>query len=240
MNKSDLKFSLVVPIWNEGGNTAELVKQIIRHDLPSTGMEELVLVNNGSTDGTNAIIDSLASKYRWITPLHLSSNLNYGGGIYEGILVSKSQIICYIPGDLQTDPSDVLCIYRAYLENSKEGPLLVKGLRTTRKDPKMIQDISRVYTYIANLVLNLKVADVNGLPKLFNKELISLLPKQRMKTFVFDAQLIYTARINGWRILEVPVAFNSRREGISSWSGKRMQVYIRTFFQLIQLWHHRK
>jgi hypothetical protein len=56
-----------------------------------------------------------------------------------------------------------------------------------------------------------------------------------MKTFVFDAQLLYAARRNHWAIVEVPVTFHARRVGVSSWSRKRLSVYWTTIKQMLRL-----
>jgi hypothetical protein len=61
-----------------------------------------------------------------------------------------------------------------------------------------------------------------------------------MKTFVFDSQIISLARTHNWTIEEIPVTFHSRREGVSSWSKKRMQVYIQVLKQIIKLRSLRK
>jgi len=79
------------------------------------------------------------------------------------------------------------------------------------------------------------VKDVNGLPKMFHCNLLDLLPSERMKSFVFDSQILSIARQNHWTILEVPVTFYGRREGASSWSKKRLVVYFQVFEQLLRL-----
>jgi hypothetical protein len=89
-----------------------------------------------------------------------------------------------------------------------------------------------VYTGIANLILGIRVQDVNGLPKAFHRSLLSHLPEERMKTFVLDAQIIYVARKIGWAVEEVDVTFHARRAGVSSWSGKRIKTYLRSIRQL--------
>ncbi|MDC0985829.1 glycosyltransferase family 2 protein [Alphaproteobacteria bacterium] len=231
-----LKFSLIVPLWNEGKNVVDLVDMIADSSLPADGLGELILVNNGSTDDTGKYVNAGAAKHSWIVPVHLDQNLNYGGGVYEGFKYATNDILAYIPGDLQVMADDVLKVWKTYSDGiGDKNNLFVKGNRTVRHDPFQTQFISAVYTILANIVLGLRVKDVNGLPKLFHRSLMDLVPTVRMKTFVFDSQIISLARVNGWTIKEVPVTFHSRREGLSSWSNKRMQVYITIFKQLIEL-----
>lgn len=230
-----MQFSLVIPLWNEAHNIDSLVESIAASNLSANGMLELILVNNGSADNTGKLIDGAAKKYRWITTVHLVKNLNYGGGVYEGCRYAKADIFCYIPGDLQVLPDDVERVFRAFCDSKNKESLLVKGERRLRFDSWQNQFVSNVYTKLGNLILGLKVRDVNGLPKMFHRNLLNLLPAERMKTFVFDSQLILVARMNNWEILEVGVTFHARREGVSSWSKKRLQVYFEVLKQILRL-----
>lgn len=231
-----MAFDVIVPLWNEGRNVESLVAAIVAAGMHEQGMARLVLVNNGSIDETGRLIDEAARRYSWIHPVHLPENLNYGGGVYEGFRHSCSEVLCYIPGDLQVMPEDVLAVQRAFSKCSvSESRLLVKGRRTVRHDPLQTQIVSHVYTFLANTLLGLAVTDVNGLPKMFHRRLVDEMPAERMMTFVFDAQLISVARTKGWRIEEVPVTFHGRREGVSSWSSKRIRTYWLVLQQLFLL-----
>lgn len=231
-----MKFSLIIPLWNEGNNVAELIRVIADSGLLQLGMEELILVNNGSSDNTGVLVDEGASCHPWIVSVHLAQNHNYGGGVYEGFKRARSGLLCYIPGDLQVMPDDVVKVYQAFCDNpATKSKLFVKGRRTVRHDPLQTQLVSRVYTFLSNIILDLRIKDVNGLPKMFHRDLMDLVPAERMKSFVFDSQILSLARTNDWVIEEVPVTFHSRREGVSSWSRKRMQIYLQVFRQILQL-----
>jgi glycosyltransferase involved in cell wall biosynthesis len=230
-----MKFSLVIPLWNEGHNVESLVEVISKSGLHHAGMNELVLVNNGSNDNTAELVDLAANKHKWILPVHLPLNLNYGGGVYEGFKYAKEDILCYIPGDLQVLPDDVLKIFNCYKENSHNSNIFVKGNRVKRFDSRQNQFVSSVYTWLANRFLGLKVEDVNGLPKMFSRDLVDLIPAERMKSFVFDSQLLSVARTNKWKIYEIGVTFHARREGVSSWSKKRLRIYLQVLMQILRL-----
>jgi glycosyltransferase involved in cell wall biosynthesis len=231
-----MKFSLIIPLWNEGENVVELIRVIADSGLPQAGMAELILVNNGSADQTGALIDAAAGQHPWIVPVHLAQNLNYGGGVYEGFKYARSELLCYIPGDLQVMPDDVLRVYQAFCAHpAPKQALFVKGHRTVRHDPRQTQLVSHVYTFLANRILRLRVKDVNGLPKLFHRALMDLVPAERMRTFVFDSQILALARQHAWTIEEIPVTFHSRRVGVSSWSRKRFQVYLQVLRQVVRL-----
>lgn len=233
---TDTGFSLVIPLWNEGDNVDQLIMHINESGLPEQGMRELIAVNNGSDDQTGDALDKLSHSYPWLRPIHLPKNLNYGGGVYEGMRYARQSVVCYIPGDLQVMPDDVIKVHKIFESRSgDQNQLFVKGHRTIRHDPFQTRLVSLVYTFLGNLILGLKVHDVNGLPKMFHRSLLDEVPIERMVTFVFDSQLISLARRDHWEIVETPVTFHSRREGISSWSGKRIRVYLEVFRQLFAL-----
>lgn len=229
-----MKLSVVVPLWNEGRNVTALVDMIAPCRLVRDGALELVLVNNGSADDTGALVDAAAAHHSWIRAVHLPQNLNYGGGIYEGARYASHAHIGMLPGDLQYSADDLVKVWDAY-RAAPTHPLLAKGWRTTRLDPLSTRIVSAVYSRLANAILGTRVRDINGLPKIFPRGLLDALPAERMVTFVFDAQLLFTATRLGWPIHETEVTFHARRAGVSSWSGKRLRVYARSFVQLVRV-----
>ena len=230
------KVSIVIPLWNEAENIDALVAMLASSRIVSEGQGEAVLVDNGSRDATGALLREHAARHSWILPIYLSENLNYGGGLLEGAARSRGHIVCFMPGDLQYLAPDLDGVVdRAVALQDAGRKALVKGNRIRRLDSGSMRFVSCVYTRIANLVLGLGVEDVNGLPKAFDRSLLAYLPTQRMKTFVLDAQLIYVARRAGWDVEEVDVTFHARRAGVSSWSGRRLQTYMRSVRQLWQV-----
>ena len=238
MSQIPPQFSLVIPLWNEEKNIDQLVNMLSSSGLPDIGLHEAVLVNNGSMDQTAERINHWAKTFPWIKPVHLKENLNYGGGVFEGFQHCLCEILAYIPGDLQVSADDLKKVWQRYIEHIKKSgtsQILVKGQRTIRKDGFNTRFVSKVYTFLSNAILKVHIKDVNGLPKMFHKDLLQSLPKEKMRTFVFDAQLILTTRKKKWPIIEVPVTFHARREGVSSWSSKRVATYLTTIKQMIKL-----
>lgn len=229
------KLDLVIPLFNEEKNVLKLLEMIQGSALPPI-LGRVVLVNNGSKDNTGNLLKQVQANYPWAYPLHLEQNLNYGGGIFEGLKHTQSPVVGYLPGDLQVSADDVLVVYNALVTSG--GALdgtFAKGRRTVRMDGFQTRFVSRVYTFIVNLFLNLKTKDVNGLPKVFSRSLLRALPVKMLPSFVFDAQLLWVAKGQGWKLLEVPVTFHARREGVSSWSGKRVRTYLTAFRQVIEI-----
>lgn len=232
MNSPTLAVSVVIPLWNEAGNIDGLVAMLAASRTIREHGGQAVLVDNGSRDATGRMLADHAARNAWIAPVYLDTNLNYGGGLLEGASRSQGRIVCFMPGDLQYLAPDLDAVVERLMALPNSGRVLVKGNRITRLDSGGMRFVSSVYTHIANLLLGLRVADVNGLPKAFDRSLLAHLPSERMTTFVLDAQLIHVARQAGWDVEEVDVTFHARRAGVSSWSGRRIQTYIRSIRQL--------
>jgi glycosyltransferase involved in cell wall biosynthesis len=232
-----MEFSLIIPLWNEGKNVEPLIEMLVESRMFERGMKEVLLIDNGSTDETAKVVEKHTKNISWITVYNLDENLNYGGGVYYGITKSETDLVAYIPGDLQVSTKDLEKVWLAYKKQCKYygDKIFVKGHRITREDPLQTQFVSHVYTFLANVILGLKIKDVNGLPKLFNKEILNHLPSPRAINFVFDTQLLLASRKLSWHIEEVEVTFHGRREGVSSWSGKRFKVYWETIKQIVSM-----
>src|SRR5262245_6970130 len=95
------KASIVIPLWNEAENIDALVAMLATSRIVRDGDGEAVLVDNGSRDATGNLLRENASRNAWISPIYLSENLNYGGGLLEGASRSQGRIVCFMPGDLQ-------------------------------------------------------------------------------------------------------------------------------------------
>lgn len=232
--------SLVIPLYNEQANVETLVERIRTSGLLESGLKELILVENGSQDHTNELVKELAAKHPWIVPVFLNPNQGYGGGVYQGLIKATGSYAGYICGDLQISPEDTLKVWQTltrFISETGNQEVVGKGVRTLRLDGWSMKITSFVYTRLANRLLNLSIRDLNGLPKIFPASLLQHIPKARLKTFTFDAQLLSLASRRGIPVIEVPVCFYARRKGVSSWSQKRLQIYRQTIMDLLFLRH---
>lgn len=236
--ETNIHLSLVIPLYNEEGNVKDLVESFNCKTFLSNGLKEILLINNGSTDNTARIVDSLAQKYSFVKTVHLDKNLNYGGGIWYGLNQTKTEFIGYLPGDGQIIKDDVQFVWNEFKDSLNKGqPMssIFKGRRDRRTDDSSMKIVSKVYSFLTRMILGVPVKDINGLPKIFHRSLLEHYPEHRYITFTFDAQTLFTAHKMNWQIVEKPVTFYRRGAGVSSWSGKRFQVYFRSIIQIIRL-----
>jgi glycosyltransferase involved in cell wall biosynthesis len=231
-DENDRHFSLVIPLYNEEGSLRQLVSEIYKTSLLENGLKEIFLIDNGSSDSTRSLLVDICKDKKAITPIYLDQNINYGGAILYGLKFANTKYSAYMPGDLQVHPADLEKMW-LILKCKPKGLLLYKGIREVRLDSKDMKRISKVYSLLVSFILGIPLQDVNGLPKIFDTSLVSKIKAPVSKTFVFDAQLLFTAFKNNFIVTEVDVSFHARSEGVSSWSGKRFRVYFQSIIQLI-------
>jgi len=201
--------SVVVPCYNEEKNLPLLVKRFSK--ALSSVKAELVLVNNGSTDNSQAFIDKLMKKYRFIKCVKIKKNIGYGHGIMMGLKNAKGSVLAFTHADLQCDPFDVRKAYDIFMQQ-KSKKVLVKGNRKGR-----FSVLTTGFHAIAALMFLKKFDDINGQPKVFHKNLLKEFRKPPLG-FQLDFYVQHKALESGYTVISVPVKFGARRYGYSKWA----------------------
>ena len=139
---------------------------------------QFVLVNNGSTDNTKNIFNSLNN--RNILKVNIKENIGYGHGIMSGVKRSTGKVIALSHSDLQVKLNDVVSAYSSNTKQLINNTIVVKGKRTNRSL------FDNLFTYfmsvIVNYLFNVNLSDINAQPKIFSKvfkkKFLKLLPKR--------------------------------------------------------------
>lgn len=122
--------SVVVPLYNEKENLEELRRRL-RDTLDAQGLgHELVLVDDGSRDGTASLIDGWAATDPTVLPVHLSRNFGHQAAVSAGLARARGSAVVVMDGDLQ-DPPEVIPLF---LERWRQGYDVVYAIRTARKE----------------------------------------------------------------------------------------------------------
>ncbi len=230
------RLTLIIPVFNEAGNLLPLATDLEKTQARKAGVEQVLWVDNGSTDKSSHQIEYICARYPWSQSIRLETNLGYGGGIRAGVLAAaaESTHIGWIPADGQVSATDVLNIW----SSAQQTPEAVhKGLRVKRADVFSKRLISKIYSLLTRIVLRMPVQDTNGLPKIFPAVLLrriaeGLAPKTG---FSFDAETLYAAYRSRIEIYEHPVIFHSRQLGNSSWATLQWKTYLNVLKALFEL-----
>ena len=225
--------SVVIPVYNEENNINSLFDFVSQLSLKKSIINELVLVENGSTDDTRKQIKKLSSRTKGLNLIrtYVEDNQEYGGGVKIGVQQSKNDAVMILPADAKYSINDVIKVVTAY-ENSSNINLMVKGRRNLRNDPLTVQILSFMLTFLCRILFSTKVKDVNGLPKIFNKKVIGENILNLSTNSCFDATLCDVWQKSGGKFLEVNVSFTQNKK--ASWKGKRVKVSIAMFLTLLK------
>ena len=163
-----MKTSIIVPVYNEVENLPLLVEQVskIFDELP--GDAELLLVNDGSTDGSTELMDQLAAKESRIVVVHFRKNYGQTAAMQAGIEQSTGDYLVTMDGDLQNDPSDIPMM----IQKLEEGYDLIHGWRKDRQDTFLTRKLpSRLANWIISRVTNFPIHDLGCTLKVMRREI---------------------------------------------------------------------
>ena len=215
-----MKFSLVIPCYNESKNIPLLIKK--NKKFLKNKNHELILVNNGSSDKTNIVFKKF-NKLNNIKTLKIKKNKGFGNGLIKGIIKAKGKYIIYSHADLELDPKNILLAIQICKKNILNKKIFIKGNRIDKiNNHWTISDIFFSYslTLFSTFLFRKKLYDIHGIPVLFSKELIFDL-QYFPKDFSIDLYFYLIAIKKKFKIIRYPVNFNkkNRKFGIGNSSS---------------------
>lgn len=209
-----MKLSIVVPCYNESKNIPLILEKfssvIKRDDV------EVILVNNGSTDNSQEILDMLIPKYSFARVVIVKENQGYGYGITSGLNEAKGEFLGYTHADMQTDPADTLKALEIIEKQPNPYNCYVKGLRKGR--PMFDQFFTIGMSIFETLYLGKILWDINAQPNIFHRSFFDIVKNRCPKDFSLDLYLLYMAKKCGLNVIRFDVVFPPRIYGESSWN----------------------
>jgi glycosyltransferase involved in cell wall biosynthesis len=208
--------SVIIPIYNELENVGPLHAQLVDALDRLTNDWEIVLVNDGSTDGSEHLVDEIAAVNPKTKVVHFRRNFGQTASIMAGIDYSKGEIIITMDGDLQNDPNDIGALVRKL----DEGYDVVSGWRQSRKDSEWgrrwpSQAANRIISWMSRLRLH----DYGCTLKAYRRWTIE---NVRLYGEMHRYIPIY-ASWQGARVAELPVTHHPRLHGKSKYGLSRIK-----------------
>lgn len=206
--------SVVIPVYNESENLRELVRRV---GAALKGMDfELVLVDDGSNDGSPDLIESLAADHDWLHPVLLIRNYGQSTALQAGFDEARGRLIATLDGDLQNDPDDIPALVRMLDENPEVD--MISGWRKDRQDAAVSRKLpSRIANRIIARVTGIALKDNGCALKLYRREVI-----ERLRLYGEQHRFIAALAVEaGARLVEVPVRHHPRLHGTSKYGIDR-------------------
>jgi glycosyltransferase involved in cell wall biosynthesis len=225
--------SAVLPAYNEEGALAGTVRDL-RAALLGVGRPfEIVIVNDGSRDGTGPLADRLAAEDPAVRAVHHAQNRGYGDALRTGFGSARGEWVFLMDADGQFDPAEL----PAFVEATSHADFVV-GYRHPRADAGHRTLYAKAWAAMMSALLGVGVRDIDCAFKLMRRSYLSVLELEAGGAFL-SAEMLGKARRIGARFAELPVRHLPRRTGTST--GGRLDVLLRAFYELARLgWRVRR
>lgn len=209
--------SIVIPVYNEAENLRDLVVQVKAAMASQPRSFELLLVDDGSRDGSRALLRELASENDWLRPLSLIRNYGQSTALQAGFDHARGEFIVTLDGDLQNDPVEIPRLL-ALLDADPDVDV-VSGWRKDRQDKALTRRLpSLIANQVISTVTGVHLHDYGCALKAYRREVIANL-RLYGEMHRFIPALAAEA---GGRVVEVPVLHHARTRGVSKYGLGRI------------------
>jgi glycosyltransferase involved in cell wall biosynthesis len=218
--------AVIMPAYNEEGAIADAVTEVERHVLSRVDAT-LVVVDDGSRDGTGAILDRLAAQDPRVRVIH-KQNEGHGAALRTGLQQTRSEFVLLLDSDRQIPLDD----FPRWWRELQAGRDAVFGVRRVRHDPRLRLALTRVIRSALRWLFGVELADPNAPCKLFRRALWEqaspLIPSGTLAPSLF---LAVFARARGWDVAELDVSHRERATGEVSIRRWKLLRFCATAFQ---------
>lgn len=225
------QLSIVIPVYNESRNLAPLVEEIERA-LAGRMRFEVIVVDDGSVDGTPAEAESLAAARPWLRIERHGRNRGQSAAIRTGVAAASAHIVAVLDGDGQNDPADIPALFASLMLSDTA---MAVGERRKRRDPAMRRLSSRIANKVRSSLLHDGIRDTGcGLKVFYREDFLDLPAFDHMHRF-----LPALMQQRGRKVRSIAVNHRPRRHGSSKY-GIRNRLWPGVVDLLGVMWLERR
>lgn len=206
-HRNQMYISIVIPAYNEERRIVRTLEAITAFlDRKSYG-SEVIVVDDGSSDGTVAAVAAMSAKLPRIKIVRNDENMGKGHSVKRGVMEAEGDLIFFTDADLST-PIEAL---DSFLPEIREhdiviGSRAIKGANIVLHEPVYREILGRIFSLLVRSLCVPGFTDTQCGAKLFRREAAkAIFPRQRLSRFAFDVELLYLARLCGYKVKEIPV-----------------------------------
>ena len=217
------KISVLIPAKNEKGNIELLLNRLDATFRQHRLNGDVVIVNDGSTDGTDIILNEKEQEYGFLKVMHHKTGLGLSAAMMTGFPECRGDIVLFLPADLESDPvEDIPVLLNGFID----GAEVVLGWRVGRKDGKSL--VSAIYNTISGRLFKVRFHDMNWI-KAFTREAVEELNLRKD----WHRFIVHILQTKGFKIKEVPTNWHERRYGTSKFDWRRIPT---SFVDIFVVW----
>lgn len=201
-----MKISIIIPVYNEVNVLPMVLDRVMKAALPEGCEKEIVIVDDGSTDGTSELLD----RYQGLVMIHHSvENFGKGAAIRIGIKKATGDVVLIQDGDLEYDPKDYLKVLQPIVDG--EATVVYGSRFKGRLEGMKFANwlANKILTLTANVLYGCRITDEATAYKAFRIDVLRAM-KLKCLRFEFCPEVTAKARRLGHRIHEVPIRYNAR------------------------------
>jgi len=228
-----MTLSFVYPIYNEIENLPRLLPETEGIASGLATDYELVLVDDGSRDGSGAFIDTLAAADGRVRAFHHTRNRGLGAAISTGLAHASKELVLYMDSDFPVGADEAREAIRQF---TPDCDILI-GFRLGRAEGPRREIMSWTYNRMIRWAFGLRVTDVNFAFKLMRRSLLEKMRPRSEGSFI-DAELLIEATRLGARIKEVGIQYHPRVAGVSTAASNK--VVVRILDEMWRYWRTRR
>ena len=205
------KLSVIIPAYNEEATIAAVLARVHAVSLPIA--REVIVVNDGSTDGTRRRIDAVRHEYPGLVVLDMPRNSGKGAAIARGVSAATGGIVVIQDADLEVDPAEHARLLGPILD---DGAPVVYGSRFLGRRQQLALNAlaNRVLTLLTNVLYGARISDMETAYKMLRRDVFDRLILE-CRRFDFEPEITAKLLRCGYPIVEVPICYapRSRQEG---------------------------
>ena len=236
--KSSVEVSVVFPAYNEADALENAVKKVAKALNEFSRSYEIIIAEDGSTDGTEKLAAGLAKNHHFVKHIHGEKRLGRGKALKNAFKQSSGEVLVYMDLDLATDLKHLKSLVSAVEFKGYDfatGSRMLPQSNVERNRTRHIA--SKTYNFMVRALLGSKVNDHQCGFKAFRREpLMMLLDEVGASHWFWDTEILVRANRRGYKIREIPVSWRGGRET----KVKFLKDSFNMFWQTFSLWLHLK
>ena len=225
--------TVFVPAYNEESNLARCV-EVVLSKLDELGVAaEILIVDDGSRDGTPRLADDLAAQQERVLAVHHIRNMGIGGAFRTAVGQARGEWMILLPADLALHPNEL----RRYFDAKPVADIVV-GLRSDRSDYTLLRRlVSSVNITLIRTLFGMKLHQFQYIC-MYRMHVLRQIEIEYWHSAFFLAEILIKARDQGRRLVEVDIHYAPRVSGKPT--GAKLKLIMRTVFDIFHFWLRRK